>query len=242
MTIYVGSRVSSATGGTITNIPGYTIHTFSSTGTFVSSGSGSVEVLVVGGGGGAFGDYGGGGGGGSVLYLKYMPVLTGVGYTMTVGAAGVVQTGGITTCTYNGGSITAPGGGFGGWPPSGGPGQNNPLGSGGGAEARPGATGGLGANIIGYGFNGGSTTSPLRAGGGGGAGGFGNPGPPGGVGGIGVSYSISGVSSYYGGGGGGGPYGVSNPTSSARNFGYGVPGTTTNGTGGPGVIIIRYIT
>ena len=42
----------SATGGTITYSGGYTIHTFTTNGTFTPSASGNVEVLVVGGGGG----------------------------------------------------------------------------------------------------------------------------------------------------------------------------------------------
>jgi hypothetical protein len=53
----------SATGGTITTVNGYTIHTFTSSGSFVVSGAGDVEVLVVAGGGGGGGNHGGGGGG-----------------------------------------------------------------------------------------------------------------------------------------------------------------------------------
>jgi hypothetical protein len=46
----------SATGGTITTAAGKTIHTFTSSGTFVvTSGSGDVEYLVVAGGGGGGG-------------------------------------------------------------------------------------------------------------------------------------------------------------------------------------------
>ena len=58
----------SATGGTITTDGNYTVHTFTSSGTFtVTSGSGNVEYLVVGGGGGGgTGSAGGGGGAGEV--------------------------------------------------------------------------------------------------------------------------------------------------------------------------------
>ena len=231
MSLILGAKINSAPGGTISTITGYTVHTFASSGNFVAQQSGNVEVLVVGGGGGGHNStFGGGGGGGSVLYQKFIPVLSGVAYTMTVGSLGFsgapAQPGGITTCTYNGGNITAPGGGAGG---SG----NNPLGSGGGGGPLP--AGGLGANIIGYGFSGLPGLVSITGGGGGGAGGIGVIGN----GGIGLSYSISGVSSYYGGGGGGYPNGVSNPAPSNSNFGYGGRANGPFG-GGNGVIIIRY--
>jgi len=58
----------SATGGTITYSGGYTIHTFTSSGTFTPNGSGIVEVLVVAGGGATSSlDRTGGGGGGHSL-------------------------------------------------------------------------------------------------------------------------------------------------------------------------------
>jgi hypothetical protein len=236
MTIYVGPRIQSATGGSISNIGTFTVHTFSTFGvsTFTPSGSGYVDVFLVGGGGrsGTTPTASPGGGGGSVLYQKFVPVLSGVAYTVSVGAGGPDVpapgpfAGLASTCTYNGGSIIAPGGA--------GPFGSNPLGSGGGG-------GGLGANIIGFGFDGGGPPgSP--GGGGGGAGGAGQP-TPNGTGGIGLSYSISGVSSYYGGGGGGGSAGVTNPAPSQNNFGYGSRGgTSAPSTGRPGIIIIRYIT
>jgi hypothetical protein len=241
MSLLLGPRLSSATGGSIANVGGFTIHTFSSSGTFIPKGNGYVEVLVIGGGGGSNG--GGGGGGGSTLYQKFIPVLSGVAYTMTVGSGAVSLTpGGITTCTYNGGSIIAPGGGSGGSagaPPS--ISANNPLGSSGGSWVTN--TVGLSANVINYGFTGGGGVNPF--GGGGGGGGSGGSGvtyvPPstGGAGGIGVSYSITGTSVYYGGGDGGAPNGVTNPAPSFSNFGYGQgPSSSSN----PGAIIIRYQT
>jgi hypothetical protein len=249
MSLLLGAKITSATGGTISTITGYTVHIFTSSGTFTPNGSGPVEVLVVGGGGGGqSNDVGGGGGGGSVLYQKYIPVLSGVAYTMTVGALGGAGTrGGITTCRYNGGTITAPGGAGAASPI---PARNNPLGSGGGAPASGGAAGGIGANVIGLGFNGGGSIGPAASGAGGGGGGAGGLGQPalapstGGQGGIGVSYSISGVSTFYGGGGGGGgnnAYGSTNPASSLDNFGYGSSGRSPQVVGAaPGVIIIRY--
>ena len=41
-----------ATGGNMTNVGNYTVHTFTNSGTFSVSASGTVEVLVVAGGGG----------------------------------------------------------------------------------------------------------------------------------------------------------------------------------------------
>ena len=45
------------TGGTITTSGSYTIHTFTSSGTFTTGKSGNVELLVVGGGGGGGGGF-----------------------------------------------------------------------------------------------------------------------------------------------------------------------------------------
>ena len=243
MTIYVGSRISSATGGSITNISGYTIHTFSSTGTFVPQGSGYAEVLVVGAGGGGNGGslWGGGGGGGSVQYQKFIPVLSGVSYPMLVSAGGLASAanGGASTCTYNGGSITAPGGM--------GEGKSNPLGSGGGGAANSPAT--IGAGIIGLGFGGGLGT-PSGSGsnigaGGGGAGGSGQNGQSGAVtpttgqGGPGIRYSITGSPVFYG-GGGSGTRSSPHPNNSPTDFGLGGTGDPV-GNGNPGCIIIKYI-
>jgi hypothetical protein len=258
MTIYVGPRIKSATGGSISTINGYTVHTFSSSGTFIPRENGLVEVLVVGT-GGASGNFpgpngAGGGGGGSVIYQKLVPVLSGVAYTMSIGALNTPN--GASTCTYNGGTITAPGGGPGGGASPGIaiPGSPNPLGSGGGGNCTPSGSGqgGLGANIVGLGFSGGAGVNPISnggAGGGGGAGGVGNVGALGigGVGGIGVSYSITGVSTFYGGGGFGSSPGTSSihPTSFPTMFGLGASGgNNTNPlsiSANPGCIIIRYI-
>ena len=243
MTIYVGPRISSATGGTITNISGYTIHTFSSSGTFVPSGTGYAEVLVVGGGGGMSGSlWAGGGGGGSVLYKKFIPVLSGVSYPIQVGLAGITNTSGTaSTCTYNGGSIIAPGGTR--------PGLDNPLGSGGGGGSNSLAT--IGANVTGLGFGGGAGCPPNASigAGGGGAGSLGQDGeqqgvpvtPTTGKGGIGLSYSITGSPVFYGGGGSGVNTSLT-ASSSPTNFGLGGSGPGRSADGNPGVVIIRYIT
>ena len=70
MSLILGAKVNSATGGTITNLAGYTVHTFTSSATFTPSTTGFVEALVVGGGGGGAGftpSNGGAGGGGAAL-------------------------------------------------------------------------------------------------------------------------------------------------------------------------------
>ena len=79
----------SATGGTTTTSSGFTIHTFTSPGTFtVSSGTADIEYLVVGGaGGGAWGYGSGGGGGGGVRESVSYPITPGT-YPVTVGPGG----------------------------------------------------------------------------------------------------------------------------------------------------------
>jgi hypothetical protein len=59
----VAAQFARATGGTITQSGGYTIHTFTSSGNFVPTQNLTVEYLVVAGGGGG-GVFGGGGAGG----------------------------------------------------------------------------------------------------------------------------------------------------------------------------------
>jgi len=248
MAILVGPRIRNITNATTvgTTTTGFTVHTFSTPGatTFTAQGSGIVEVLVVGGGGGGGAAPGpdtwnGGAGGGSVLYAKNVPLIDGVSYTATVGSVGASGTssplgfGGTSILTYNNGNITSPGGGYGARHASGGyAAANNPVGSGGGGS-RNFPSGGLGVDVIGLGFGGGAGPN---GGGGGGAGGAGQPASTTAFGGIGVSYSITGVSTYYGGGGAGTP--IPHPTSFPTMFGWGKRG---NGSGGnPGCIIIRY--
>lgn len=160
MSLIIGAKVNSALGGTITNITGYTVHTFATSGIFTATTNGFVEVLVIGAGGGqgapgvpSGGGYGGGGGAGAILYSKFIPVSAGVGYTVTVGTAGPSPgtpgvggqggNGGTSIFYYGGPSapgtnITVPGGGGGGYggfqPPRtpGGNGSNAPGASGGG--------------------------------------------------------------------------------------------------------------
>jgi hypothetical protein len=218
MTLNIGQRTSSATGGSISTISGYTVHTFTSSGNFVPSGNGTIEVLVVGGGGsGNPNPMWGGGGGGNVIYNKFVNVTSGTPYPITVGTIG-----GISSCTFNNTNIIAYGGGNSN-------GESSPFASGAGGSSYQGTAGGTGAGVTGRGFPG----APYGGGGGGGgassAGGFG--------GGIGVSYSITGTSQYYGGGGAGGGGGLPNGGLTPTSYGTGGawPGT-------PGAVIIRYPT
>lgn len=247
MGFIAGPRVTSATGGTISSITGAIVHTFGTPGsqTFIPNGNGTVDVLVVAGGGGGTGSLGAneisGGGGGSVFYQRFVPVLSGVSYPITVGAGGIeITAGAATTFNYNGGSITARGG-AGGVPSSDSiPGKSNPLGSGsGGSGAIIGraGVGGTGNGNPGYGFPGGNGSDGFT-GAGGGAGGAAS----GNVGGIGVSYTINGTSLFYGGGGAGWPGGSLGSGSLPTNFGLGGSGGVGLQPSRPGCVIIRYIT
>ena len=232
MTLNIGQRTSSATGGTISTIAGYTVHTFTTGGNFIPRGSGTIEVLVVGGGGnGGSGENSGGGGGGAVVYNKFVNVTSGTPYQITVGSVGT-PTGGISSCTFNSATIIAYGGGAGGSPFQ--AGFPSPNASGGGGSSQGTYTEGVGAGITGLGFPG----APSGGGGGGAGSTAANK-----NGGIGVSYSITGISSYYGGGGKGAPGGSSNGGLPGQSYGTG--GSAGSGYYGgpaafPGAVIIRY--
>lgn len=237
-----------ATGGTITYSGGYTIHTFTSSGTFTPGAAGNVEYLVVGGGGGGGGlgyaGSGSGGGGAGGFRTATGFAVTAQAYTITVGAGG---SGGIGTSRGSNGedsifsSITSTGGGGGGNEPS--PNGGN-GGSGGGAVP---TTGTPGNGTGGQGNNGGAKATSLYwgGGGGGGASAAGSTGIPDGSGngGAGTASSISGSSVTYAGGGGGGVYysgnggsggsggGGAGGTQAVRN---GSNGTANTGGGGGG--------
>jgi hypothetical protein len=232
-----GTSPVTATGGTVTSAGGYTIHTFTASGTFTVTAPGNVEALVIGGGGG--GGTGGGqrtGGGGAAGRFVEVPaaLMANGAYAVVVGAGGTANVAGGAS-TFNG--ETAPGGGQGG--ASGGSGVNG--GSGGGAR-HGGFSGGAavaGSPIAGDGnaggaggYDSGSGTGVFTGSGGGGAGGPGVQGisTTGGVGGPGKASLISGVSTTYAAGGGG----------SAGNFGGqsipgGVGGSGLGGDGGTGL-------
>jgi len=216
-----------ATGGLVTDIPGYRVHTFTSDGTFTVTGDAmDVEVLVVAGGGGGGGRSGGGGGAGGLLYDGAYALTAGQVVTVVVGAGGSGGDGSGGVGGYGGnstfGTLVAIGGGGGGSDSSGGDGRDG--GSGGGARYA-GSTGGDGT--AGQGHGGGTgTNNPYNGGGGGGAGGPGVSGTTSdiGDGGPGLAYDITGTSTYYAGGGGGGSH---NPCG-----GHGYGGIGGGGDGG----------
>ena len=200
-----------ATGGTITYVGGYTIHTFTSNGTFsVTSGSGNVEVLVVaGGGGGGYQDCGGGGGAGGLIYNSSYAVSAG-SYNVVIGNGGA---GGTSSQGGDGqnssfGSIIATGGGGGGKGNTGAnAGRNGGSGGGGGWGGQLNGSGIPGQGYGGGPGNGGGGAS-TAGGGGGGSSAVGTvmptPASRGGDGGNGTMYNINGSNVWYAGGGGGG--------------------------------------
>lgn len=219
----VAAPVLAATGGTITDIDGWRVHTFTANEDFVVT-SGSTDLLDVllvgGGGGGGHGQdrTGGGGGAGGVRRLTNQSIAPGT-YAVVVGAGGA---GGHTnlpaTPAANGGASSfngqsALGGG------NGADFNDNSAGSGGsggGARHASGSTAGAGTagqgnSGGGKGFDSGSGSGVFTGSGGGGAGAAGVAGTSasGGAGGDGVQEDITGVNVYYGGGGGGsaGDYG-----------------------------------
>ncbi len=260
------------TGGTITSSGGYTIHTFTSSGTFTPPSALNVEYLVVAGGGGGAARHGGGGGGGGFRTATGFAV-TAQGYTVTIGAGGTAGVSTGTSADTKGGAggnsvfatITSIGGGGGNGYPNEGPPATGGSG-GGGARSVTNKTGGSGT--AGQGNAGGA--GDVSAGGGGGAGVVGGAGTTvAGAGGAGSASSISGSSVTYAGGGGGGDdnaggFGGSggsggggagasssagNGTAGTVNTGGGGGGARTDpypsgdgAAGGSGIVIVRYLT
>ncbi|MEI8201381.1 MAG: glycine-rich domain-containing protein [Bacteroidota bacterium] len=254
------------TGGTLTNIGGYRIHTFTSDDTLnVPFGfNTNARVLVVAGGGGGC-TAGGGGAGGFIETM--VPLSSGI-IPITVGAGGNGSDGNSPT---NGGNsvfqslIAIGGGGGGGANGTATAGHAGGSGGGGGMNSSISIENGYGGSgTPGQGHDGGTIAgqSCSPCGGGGGAGGPGGAGAYGQMfGGPGLPSSISGTTVYYAGGGGGGSYcagagqgGIGG--GGAGNGGYGSPGNsgTPNtgggggganwgpggGAGGSGIVIVAY--
>jgi hypothetical protein len=233
-----------ASGGTISTVGNYIVHTFTSNGTFTPALSlSNVEVLIVAGGGGSNIDGGAGypgGGAGGVLSLS-SGTLSSQNYAVVVGAGGAIGTNGSNS-SFNASMVI--GGGYGGTIlASGGNG-----GSGGGGYP-------AGTGTSGQGNNGGLTNANGWGGsGGGGKGAVGAPGCQGGgcaggAGGIGILSNITGTPTYYAGGGGGSSYNGAQGIGGLGGGGNGrIKGTNTTGggaggggyTGGSGIIVIRY--
>jgi hypothetical protein len=251
-----------ATGGDIiTRDSTYYYHAFLKSGLFTPLKNLTASVLVIAGGGGAGQNGGGGGGAGGVL-LHSSQSLTQQSYTAVVGAGGISQS---QNRGYNGSdsqfaSLTASVGGGGGGTNVG-PTNGASGGSGGGSHA---SSGGLGGSATsGQGNAGGNYVVSNSGGGGGGAGEAGNT-DGGSQGGDGTnaysswaSATRTGVNGFYAGGGGGGSNnlgntgaggdggGGGNNTPGTRNTGSGGgtrwTGDPTNaGSGGSGIIIVRY--
>ncbi|MDD2891988.1 MAG: prepilin-type N-terminal cleavage/methylation domain-containing protein [Candidatus Gracilibacteria bacterium] len=225
-----------AIGGTVTTSGGYTIHKFTTSGTFqITNGTATnIEYLVVAGGGGggnASGFHPGGGGAGGFL-TGTLASLSAGNYTVTVGAGGA---GGVMNgLSYKGNNssfdtIIATGGGAGGAYGN----SNSSGGSGGsGGGGNPTGLGGI-SSPIGQGNNG-AAGNGTQGGGGGGAGGPGI----GMSGGPGLISSISGSPVTYAAGGS-----AASSVSGVANTGNGGSGRMAYSySGGSGIVIIRYIT
>ena len=238
-----------SSGGTETTVSGYTIHTFTSGGTFTADANLTVEYLVIGSGGG--GEQGGGGAG-AVRHATGYSISSG-NHTITVGAK--VAGGNVDGNPSSIGSLIVADGGADG---NGGTGTN---GSGGGGYATTYA-GGAGGT---YGNDGGSSNANLHGAGGGGAGAVGVAwsGSGTGQGGAGIQNPIVGSTigelssgNYYVGGGGGsagnghdaaGGLGGGGdgkdwtPTDAMANTGGGAGGSYNAGNAwsGSGVVIIK---
>ena len=229
--IAVGSQSApvEATGGTTNtyteNGISYKSHTFTSSGDFVVTAGGFVDVLLVAGGGAGGNWHAGGGGAGGLIASEDLEVSA-TTYSIVVGAGGA---GGTTSVGNNGTdttgfSLTAVGGGRGGnyitttaasgGSGAGGNGTTN-------STYSPGASG-----TAGQGNDGGDGNGNHAGGGGGGAGAAGQTAADAnnaGDGGIGLQNSFrTGSDVYYAGGGGGGVWG---------GTGYGLGGSGGGGNG-----------
>jgi hypothetical protein len=253
-----------ATGGSTSTVNGYTVHKFTSSGTFeVTDGIGDIEVLAVGGGGSEGGapsgcHGGGGGGGGGVVRRWISGVGAGDKIGVTIGSGGSWRNnGGDTTfgatATDRYGFIIAKGGGAGGATLN----ANGADGGSGGGASRdnPGNNGGNGIQkdfgTGGMGNPGGDIGSTTVAGAGGGALAAGSPGSPGqpGLGGAGYLASDFQSGLYVGGGGNcqgetstsnGRTAGQSNGAANTGAGGGASPGGGTRYSGGSGVLFVRY--
>lgn len=241
-----------ATGGTITDVGNYRIHTFTAGGSFVVSGLPSdvnyksLEYLVIAGGGG--GGQGSGGGGGAGGYRSsVVGEMSGGGanaesplvailktYAVTIGAGGAGANGNNLGGRNGNNSvfdtITSIGGGGGyGW--------------GNGAVVGTGGSGGGGgyAGTANQGYPGGGGTGYGEPGSGGGAAGPGGIGYPPSAGGLGRASSITGSPITRATGGVPRAESQINGAANTGNGGAGrQTGTAVAGSGGSGIVIVRY--
>ena len=237
----------SASGGVQSNISGYRIHTFTTSGSITFSKSGAVEYLIVGGGGGGYPKGGGGGGGGLLLSgsndATPFTATGGTPYSIVIGAGGSTSTQGTPSTGFG---LTAYGGGrgtlYGGVP---GPEANGGSGGGGSSKGKGVYPGSPYISSPRQGYDGGTLA-------GGGAGGAGSPvyafdsgnGP-------GLSLSFTGSPYTYSAGGTGGNEGSYYTGPGATDYyntgGYGAGGTGAysnpgGGFSGPGFVAVKYST
>jgi len=258
VTFKVAQPTVAATGGTITTVGCYKIHTFNSGGTLTVSSGGKVQYLIVGGGGGAGGrDYGSGystGGGGAGGFVTGCATVTAKTYSICVGgggAGGGFLMNGSNGCNSSAFCIIAYGGGGGGWWASNG--SDGASGGGGGvgggsgtSECGGSATHGSQGHHGGKGYT--NYCSHGRGGGGGGAGAAGSCGGcyyngKIGYGGDGLANPISGSTAgqcisgtYYIAGGGGGACGPYCQSSSTGGKGGGGKGAARGSTATAGTV------
>jgi len=202
-------------GGSKTTDGAYTIHTYTSSGTFNWTGATTdIEVLVVAGGGSGASEEsaynGGAGGAGGITNDSAFSISEGF-YNITVGSGATAPSGNTWGTNGTNSSFDASsnfntfGGGGGGYRQSGACKNGLAGGSGGGTAGCTGASYG-GSGVVGQGKNGGNSGGGVNgAAGGGGAKEVGeNAETPGGDGGDGLGFSIfNGTELFYGGGGGG---------------------------------------
>ena len=254
LTPYIPSLI--ATGGTMSSAGAYTVHRFTTSGSFTISSNPAnktLEILVVAGGGGGGGGHAGGGGGGGGLISSSVSATNG-SYTITVGGggnAGTESAKGTNGASSSAFGSTAVGGGAG---AVAGNGPGSTGGSGGGGSGDPNGTNraaGSGTASQGYAGGSGNNTIFNTYGVGGGGGGAGQVGAnatdsSGGNGGNGLSSSITGTSVYYAGGGGGGGWsgriygGIGGLGGGGYSVsgGAGLPGTANTGGGGAGSDVV----
>jgi hypothetical protein len=231
----VGGGPFDATGGGITTVDGYKIHTFIASGTFTpdTTKEGKVEVLVVGAGGSGayFNPQGGGGGGGGDVKSGFLNIPKGqapMAVTVGTNTSGSGTPSSFATFFASGGTSGSgrSGGTSGSGIAGGGPGDGG--GAGGGAKSgeilpRLGNAGGFGGRGVGSFISG---SYQEYGGGGGGSGG--------GVSGF-SQHLLCSPEGIYGGGG----RGVA-PASNSGGGGGGGGGSMSATAGANGVVIIRY--
>jgi hypothetical protein len=173
----IGVGVPKATGGNISSDGNYWYHTFTASGSLVTSKALTCDVLSVGGGGGGGWNNAGGGGGGEVDILSGLSIASGVTKTVTIGGGGATATstssaganGVTTTFASDTSSLGGGGGGTGDASAANQAGQTGGSGGGGALGSAGGSASGSNTNIGATGFAVGSGPERYAGGGGGGA-------------------------------------------------------------------------